>query len=123
MFEQLGPILSIVASADLSAFHRCAVALNSSGQAIAPAAGGQIFGVLTDKPTAAGQAAPCQVDGIAEVKFGGVVAIGDLLKVDTSGRFLLAATGDRAVARAMTVGALNTFGAAKIFGGAFVLSP
>ena len=122
MFEQLGPILTITASADLSAFHRCAVAMNSSGQAAAPAAGGQIFGVLIDKPTAAGQAAPCQVDGIAEVKFGGTVAIGDLLKVDTEGRFVLAAATNVAVARAMTVGALNTFGAAKIFGGAYVIA-
>lgn len=126
-FQQVGPVITLPAGADLSASWACAVDVDSSGEAVLPSAGGPIVGVLTDKATA-GQAAAIQVSGIAQMKLGGTVAKGDQVKVDTSGRAVAASASDVAngasIGRCILGGAVNNIGAILLtnFGQGLVVS-
>lgn len=121
--EQDNP-LSYPADVDLSASQFCGVAMNSDGELVLPSAGGAILGILYTKPAAAGRAGTVWGPGSGQkrCKLGGTVVPGDRLKVDSSGRFLLASAGDILAGAAVAVcaigGAVNEIGACVLFGGA-----
>lgn len=85
--------ITVPASADLSGFQYRAVFLNASGSAgtyisaMATAIGGGTIplGVLTNKPTAAGQGARVAVGGVAKMLAGAVIAAGELVTVPGQG--------------------------------------
>lgn len=116
--------LSFPASADLSASRYCAVVLNSSGELALPSAGGNILGILYNKPAAQGDHGVVWSPGGGQrkAKLGGTVAKGDKCKVDSSGRFLLASAGDIAAGSAVAIctegGALNEIGSVVLMAGA-----
>ena len=118
--QQLGSIISVPASGDLSASQFCAMALNSSGQALLPAANASIFGVLQNDPSVVGHACEMQVGAVAKWKLGGTVAAGDYVKVDSSGR---AVTADgTAIAAGYAMGLCIEGGAINNIGSILVLA-
>ncbi len=66
-------------------------------------AGFPIIGVLQDNPKV-NQAADVWLLGISKIKLGGSVALGDILKAGTDGKFVTATTGTFGVAMALTPG-------------------
>jgi len=89
--------LSIPASADLSASQFCFVALNSSGQLILPAAGGDCVGVLQDKPDAAGRVGEVAMLNASlrlKVKAAAIMNAGVKVQADAAGNAIAALTGD-----------------------------
>ena len=118
MANEQNPPLTFPASADLSASQFCAVVLNSSAQLALPAAGVRILGILYTKPSAAGRAGTVETlhGKKLRAKYGGTVAAGDPVKVDTSGRFLLAASTNVAVGIAAKAGVINDIGEVILMG-------
>jgi hypothetical protein len=116
--------MSFEASADLSASQWCAVKLDSNGQLALPSAGGAAIGILYTAPAAAGRAGTVWGPGSGRLraKYGGAVTMGDMLKLDASGRFVLASGPDVAAGAAVAVacesGILATIGSVVFFGGA-----
>ena len=86
---------SLPAAADLSTKQYYAVLVNSSGQVALCGDDGEFYGVLQDKPAAAGRAACVAVRGVSRVVLGGTVAQGALVNVDSAGKIVTVATGDR----------------------------
>jgi hypothetical protein len=93
-FQILDPVISLQASADLSASQFCALTMNSSQQVLLPSANATILGVLQNNPNAQGKAAEIQIRGVTKAKMGGTVTTGDTVKVDSSGRFVTASGSD-----------------------------
>ena len=93
-YEEALKSVSKPAAADLSAKQYFAVELNSSGQAALAGNGERIFGVLQNKPNAAGEVATVGVSGITKASAGGIIAPGGDVGVDANGEFVPAATGD-----------------------------
>jgi hypothetical protein len=116
---------TLPANSALTTAYGLGLIINSSGKALLAGANPSAFiGVAIDKPQATDQACPYQHTGLAEVVFGGVTAIGDLVTTDAAGKFVVATTGQRAVGRGYTVGAANVSGSVMLFGGgSFVLAP
>ena len=81
-------------SADLSASQYCFTSIDSNGQLAVTGAGAQADGVLQDKPAAAARAGLLGIAGVSKVRAGGVVAAGDLITSDSTGRGVTATTGD-----------------------------
>jgi hypothetical protein len=123
MTQQANP-MTFEAGSDLSAAYLCAVILNSDRQLALPTAGGPILGILQNKPAAQGRAGTVIGSGTGELscRLGGSVSPGDHLKVDASGRFLLASAPDIAAGAAIALcskgGAINEEGACVLFAGA-----
>lgn len=84
---------SAPANTDLSSSQFCGVTLNSSGNLALPSAGAAIIGVLCNDPTS-GKAGTYQSIGVTPMKLGGTVAVGDRVKVDSSGRAVTASAAD-----------------------------
>ncbi len=81
----------LAAGADLSAHQYKFVKLNGTGQVVVcGAAGESAFGVLQDKPNAAGKAACVATLGVSKVVAGAAVAPGDLVTTDAQGRAVAA---------------------------------
>jgi hypothetical protein len=77
----------LVAGADLSAQQFRFVKLNATGQVVAcSVAGESAFGVLQDKPDAAGRAASVATLGVSKVLAGATIAPNDLVATDAQGR-------------------------------------
>lgn len=93
--------LSVEASADLSASQYRYMVVNASGQLAAASAGAKADGILQDKPAAAGRAGSLGISGVSKVEAGAAFTAGDDLAVGTSGKAVLATTGDIVVGRAM----------------------
>lgn len=118
-YQLLGPILTLVASIDLSTSYRRAVTVDVNGKAALPTAGGPIIGITTDKAVL-GQSCPIQWHGVAEWELGGTVAKGDFVKTDVLGRAVLASAAD--VAAGMSCGRCLEGGAVGNFGAIFLMN-
>lgn len=95
----------------------CGVAVDNTGNAVAPAAGAAIIGVLyglSGTGTAASIRTPC--DGRVKLLYGGSVTVGDKLKVDNTGKFLTASASDVAAGSAVAV-ALETGASGEVHSG------
>lgn len=101
------------AGADLEAVQDCFVRIDTSGNIVAATAGQIPDGVLYNDPDT-GQAATFSIFGVVKLKFGGTVAIGDIL-VPTTGGKAIAATSGLGYAKALTVGADGRWGYALLF--------
>lgn len=115
--------LSIEAGVDLSGSGYCAVTLDTTGKLALPAAGAPILGILYNKPILGRMGKVFSFGcGARKVRYGGTVTPKDLLKVDTTGRFLTASAQDvldgKAVAMAHTAGVLDGIGQASLIGAA-----
>lgn len=87
---------ALPAGADLTGALFKFVSLNSSGQAILPAASGNsVYGVVSSEPKAAAVGSYLTVDviGIVKVVAGGTVATGARVMANTSGQAITATTG------------------------------
>ncbi len=90
-FEEGLVLRTVEADADLSTKQYYGCKLSSDGQlALCSAAGEAVYGVLQDKPAAAGRAAAVAVGGITRAKAGGVIAPGARVAVDANGKFVTA---------------------------------
>src|SRR3989304_5881431 len=94
-----GNLITLPASADLSASQFCAVKVDSNGQ-VALAQGNaaipdQIIGILQNKPAAAGRPAVIQTNGVSKAKAGGALAtIGVKVSSTAAGELVAAVTTD-----------------------------
>jgi hypothetical protein len=87
-FEQRPEKTTKEAGADLSTKQYYGVKLNSTGQAIlCTAAGENVYGVLQDKPAAAGRPCEVAVGGTCRAIAGGVIQPGATVKVHSDGKF------------------------------------
>jgi hypothetical protein len=73
------------------------------GAAVAPAAGGQIIGVIQNNPIAQ-EAAQIMFGGVSKIKAGGDFVVGDRLMVTAGGLFIKATATNRVVAIAFETG-------------------
>lgn len=101
------------AGADLEAVQDCFVRIDTSGNIVAATAGQIPDGVLYNDPDS-GQASTFSMFGVVKIKFGGTVAIGDILVPSTGGK-AIAATSGLGYAKALTVGADGKWGYALLF--------
>lgn len=89
------PICTKITAADLSSSAYCVVDLTSASKAQILTGATPWFGVLTDDvANGATTEAPVSIqrDGIAKVKLGGTVAVGDKLRATTSGNVIATTT-------------------------------
>lgn len=93
-FESDLDTTSVPAGSDLSTKQYYAVKINSSGQLALCGDDEVAYGILQDKPSAAGRAGCVAVSGISKCVFGGTVAAGDVVNVDGNGKIVALATGD-----------------------------
>lgn len=114
--------LSLEAAVDLSGSGYCAVTADvADGKMTLPAAGAPILGILYSKPIL-GRMGKVYTNGSGalKAKYGGGVTAKDLLKVDSSGRFLTCSNQDvldgKAVAIALKAGILNGIGLVVLLG-------
>jgi hypothetical protein len=125
MFDMDNP-LSIEAGVDLSGSGYCAVTLDTTaalGKLALPAAGAPILGILYNKPALGRMGKVFSFgSGARKARYGGNVTTKDLLKVDSSGRFLTASAQDvldgKAVAIAHKSGVLDGIGLVTMIGAA-----
>lgn len=122
-----GQDFTLVAAADLSAKQYFGIIVDSTGKAAlgAGAAGEAFVGVLQNDPTS-GQAAAIRTLGPTPVQCGGVFAAGDLLSLDSAGKFVkytkatvftgtpYTVSGSMVVGRALTAGATGATATALI---------
>src|SRR5579864_9030919 len=89
MPENLGKVISILATSDFSAAasQYLGLDLDGNGKLVLPAAGARIVGVLVNLP-APGQDGSIQIDGIAQAIAGAAVAAGARLQVNAAGQFI-----------------------------------
>ena len=86
-YEIPGQLVSVQAAADLSGQQFRAVKLDANGQIAAFSANTDTpFGILQDKPAAAGRAGAVMLDGISKMVGAGNLAKGDLVGIDAQGR-------------------------------------
>jgi len=86
-------VVSFPASADLSAYLYHIVYINSSGEvALAATKATQSFGVLQNKPTAAGQPAEVCVLGGTKLRAGDTLSAGGIFMADTATGHAMACT-------------------------------
>ncbi len=83
-----------LAGADLSASQYCFVKINSSKQLALCGSGDYAYGILQDKPSAAGRAAEVCIGGTSKVLFGGTVVAGQPVVSDANGKAVAAGSGD-----------------------------
>lgn len=115
MPENLGKVISLLASADFSSTaggtssngskQYYGATIDNAGKVRVALKGEKIAGVVVNQP-ANGQDASVQVDGIAQVMCNGVVVAGALLATDATGQFVtpVGASGDAQVAIALEAG-------------------
>ena len=87
-------VISVPASADLSAIQYYFVSINSSGLIAATGDGERPDGILQNKPAAANRACAVQTDGESFVSCGAAVTAGDELCSDSSGQAINGSSGD-----------------------------
>lgn len=92
--ENVGRIISLPASADLSGDLYNAIVPDSSGEAAVAGAGVKIAGILQNSPSVAGRAASVQTDSISKFVAGtGGVSAGDELEVEAGGALITLSAG------------------------------
>ena len=81
--------------------------VNSSGQLALPSAGGDVDGILQDKPNAVGVEAQLGILGVSKLTVGAAgVTAGDLIQTDAAGKAVTAATtGHKILGKALATGA------------------
>ena len=94
--------ITLPANTDLSTKQYYVADCNSSGNAFVAAAGSTFVGVIGNTPSVAGQATEIMISGVCPVVCGGTVAVGDAVKIDSSGRAVAASSGDKAIGRALS---------------------
>jgi len=100
-YEQPGFSFTLPAGQDYSAGAQFRfVDINSSSQAVDPAAGGSAVGVRQTRPKS-GEATTIVADGISIVEAGGAVTAGALVATDNVGRVVAATTGNVILGRAL----------------------
>ncbi|HEV8655640.1 MAG TPA: capsid cement protein [Candidatus Limnocylindria bacterium] len=100
------------ADADLSTHKYKLVKQSATGVALCTTLNERAYGVLTNKPSAAGRTAQVQVVGVAKAMAGAAIAKGDFVKVDATAR-LITQTGEAAGVQVFVFGqALEAAGAA-----------
>jgi hypothetical protein len=100
-YEIPGFSFPLPSGADFSAgsqFRFCDV--SSTGKVVNPTAGGSVIGVRQNRPKA-DHAATVVNSGISIVEAGEAIAIGDLVATDSTGRAIVAASGELTVGRAL----------------------
>lgn len=85
-----------------------AIAVDADGLAVVPAAGGDIVGVIQNKPKA-GQAATVMCSGVTILLSAGAVVAGGGVAVDATGAAVPAATGDAVIGTALESAASGEF--------------
>lgn len=77
------------------------VSIDTSGEATFPVDGGPVVGVMTNKPTAVGQAATVVHDGIVKVEAteSDTLGLGDTVQSSTVGGAVIHSTGNIAVGK------------------------
>lgn len=76
------------ADADLSTHKNKCVKQSATGVALCDTLNERVYGVLTNKPSAAGRSAQVQVIGVAKVMAGAAIAKGAYVKVDATARVI-----------------------------------
>ena len=104
--EQRVETLTMLAAADLSTHQYKAVKQNGTDNqvALATAQGETIFGILQDKPAAAGRAANVATGGVCKWLYGGTINAGDKLTTGADAQAEVALTGDHVVGKALVDG-------------------
>jgi hypothetical protein len=103
-FEGVQSNFSLPAAADLSALQFTFVGVTAAGLINAAGAAANADGILQNKPKL-GEAATVCFAGISKLYAGGVVAAGDAIGSDGTGRARTAAALDYIQGRALTAGA------------------
>ncbi|MDD5229904.1 MAG: hypothetical protein PHC43_01090 [Candidatus Marinimicrobia bacterium] len=86
-FQVVAP--GIIADADLSTSQYCAVSLSTENTVgLATSTVAVPFGILQNKPSAAGQAAEVCIFGITKVKLGGTVTYGQMIHNSSLGTII-----------------------------------
>lgn len=103
-------IISLPASADLSASQFCIVAVDTAGRVALPSGSvGAVIGILQNKPSELGEGAQVAIGGVSRLRSGGSVAPGDLVKSDAAGLGLTTTTtGNSVVGRAVSAEATGS---------------
>lgn len=104
-FQHTEPLVSVEASADLSANQFLLHQINSSSQLALSGAAGSGY-VLQNKPAAAGRAGNIQITGVTKVILGATVAAGAAVEANAAGKAITLAAGIK-VGRLITGGVLN----------------
>lgn len=105
-YIEAGVNVTLLAAADQSAHQHKFMDVNTSGRAaLQTTAGGRVFGVSREKPSAAGEPGTYQISGITKVVAGGTVTAGDNVQSHTDGSAITAASGDHVAGIALTGGA------------------
>ena len=101
---------TVPANADLSAYARRFVAINSSGKLVLnTTAGARCYGVLYDKPAAVDRAACVIVGGVVPVVASATIQPGDKIASTNDGRAAVATTGQHYMGIAKEGGASGAF--------------
>lgn len=90
----LGDPVSFKAAANLSSSQFCAVKISAADTVNLAGDGEDCIGVLQNKPGAAGRGAEVRTYGPTKGKAGGTCTAGGNAGIDSSGRFVNAASGD-----------------------------
>ena len=94
-YSESTTMISLPASADLSASQYCFVSINTSGQVELSGAAGNAAGILQNKPEAAGRAAEVLIAGVSKLVCGAsAIRAGYNLASAASGQGAEATTGD-----------------------------
>jgi hypothetical protein len=99
-FEIPGQLITLPASADLSASQFRAM-VTSSGQLAVAGAGVDIVGVLQDKPDAAGREGAIMVDGVSKMVAGAAVTQDAAVMSDATGRAIDATATNKGIGIAL----------------------
>lgn len=103
-YEENAHVVSVNANTDLSTYqHRFVKLTNASGEArlVVCGDGEDAFGVLTDKPNAAGIPGRVAVGGIVKVQAGGAFNAGVRVSSGANGKVNAVGTGDKVLGWAM----------------------
>jgi hypothetical protein len=109
--------ISLPAGVDLSNSQYCAVSVDNNGNAVLPAAGGPVVGVLQNAPKQ-GQTAQIRVYGVTQMVASAAVTSGNLVEATATGQgkpvtVISANTGTGAITGGVVLGiALDTVAAA-----------
>lgn len=87
-------VVSFEAAGDLSAKQWHWVTINASGQVAAAVEGGNAFGVLQDKPAAAGRAGRVAYGGRSKAVCGGSITAGAKVTCNADGETVAIGSGD-----------------------------
>lgn len=86
---------TFTAGADLSSYQYCAVKLSTGGKLALAGAGERGVGILSDKPSADGDAARVVAGGLTKAKAGDTIAVNAFVTPEaTTGRLVTAGSGD-----------------------------